>query len=88
MLWILRRIKYPVKTGLGKDEFPGKWQLSTPTHRAPEARKQCINTVGKAQLAERGALFWLRRKPRADEAIFLWKGLCEWPFFPVVKILK
>jgi len=57
-----QRIKTRSKLGWGKDEFPGKWQLSTDEHRV-QKRKQCIDTVGKAQSAERGALFWLRRKP-------------------------
>ena len=40
---------------------PGR-QLSTDEHRVQKG-KQCIDTVGKAQSAERGALFWLRQRP-------------------------
>jgi hypothetical protein len=55
-------------------------------HRAIEARRQCIDTAGQAQSAERVALFWLRRKPLelANDYVTE-KGLVNRPFRLVVK---
>jgi len=61
VILVCRRVE---KRAPGKDEFPGRWQLSTATSTDQQKRENSVlNTVGKAQLAERGALFWPRQRP-------------------------